>query len=94
MIRKLLTVALPFLTPFIVYLVYWWTVRRRQLSEAQGRKVSPWEDFPWTWIVTAGSALTAVVLIASATIPYDGPTEVYKTPRFEGGKIVPGTPRQ
>ena len=94
MIRKLLTVALPFLTPFIVYLIYWWAVRRRQLSEAQGRKVSPWEDFPWAWTVTAGSALTALVLIAMATIPGDAPTEEYRTPRFEDGKIVPGTKGQ
>jgi hypothetical protein len=94
MIRKLLTVALPFLTPFVVYLIYWWAVRRRRLSEALGREVTPWEQFPWAWIVTAGSALTALVLIASATIPDDGPTGDYKTPRFEDGKIVPGTPRQ
>tara|TARA_A100001037_G_scaffold41490_1_gene32581 strand:+ start:903 stop:1187 length:285 start_codon:yes stop_codon:yes gene_type:complete len=90
MIRKLLTVALPFLTPFVVYLIYWWTVRRRQLMEAQGRKVAPWEDFPWTWVVTAGAVLTAMTLIATTMLTGGDPSEAYHSPRLEDGKIVPG----
>ncbi len=94
MIRKLLTVALPFLAPFLVYLIYWWTTQRRKLAEAHGREVSPWEDFPWVWTMSAGATLTALVLVVMAIIPGDAPTEAYRTPRFEDGKIVPGNPRQ
>ena len=94
MIRKLLTIALPFLTPFVVYLIYWWAVRRRQLIEAQGRKVAPWEDFPWAWVVTAGAILTALALIGMTMVSGGDPFAEYQTPRFEDGKIVPGQVRQ
>ena len=90
MIRKLLTVALPFLTPFVVYLIYWWTMRRRQLMEEQGRKVAPWEDFPWTWVVTAGAILTALALVSTTMLSGGDPLNEYHPPRYEDGKIVPG----
>lgn len=90
MIRKLLTIGLPFLTPFAVYLIYWWTVRRRQLIEAQGRHVGPWEDFPWAWVITCGAVLAAAALIATALWSGGDPFADYQTPRFEDGKIVPG----
>lgn len=90
MIRKLLTIVLPFLVPFVVYMIYWWTMRRRQLMEAQGRKVSPWEDFPWIWLLSAGCVLAILTLGAVALLSGGDPFAEYQTPRFEDGRIVPG----
>ncbi|NKB55913.1 MAG: hypothetical protein GKS00_06220 [Alphaproteobacteria bacterium] len=90
MIRKLLTIGLPFLSPFIVYLIWWWTTRRRALAEAEGRKVAPWEDMPWIWLISAGAALAATALIVTAVLSGGDPFAEYQTPRFEDGKIVPG----
>lgn len=90
MLHKLLTIALPFLAPFVVYMIYHWAVRRRQLLDAQGREVGAWEDFPWVWIVTIGAVLAAVALIVTAFVAGGDPFAKYTTPRFEDGKIVPG----
>lgn len=90
MIRKLLTIGLPFLAPFAVYMIYWWTVRRRQLIEAQGQPVGPWEDFPWAWLITLGAVLAAAALVATALFSGGDPFAAYQTPSFEDGKIVPG----
>ncbi len=90
MIRKLLTIGLPFLAPFTVYLIYWWTLKRRQLAEAQGREIGPWEDFPWVWLSTAGAGLAALALVAVVFLGDNDPFAEYQTPRFEDGKIIPG----
>ncbi len=90
MIRKLLTIGLPLLAPFIVYFIWWWTMRRRALAEAEGRDVGPWENLPWIWLISTGVSLAAISLVVTALLTGGDPFADYQTPRFEDGKIVPG----
>ena len=90
MIQKLLTIGLPLLAPFIVYFIWRATVRRRELADAEGRKMGPWEDMPWIWLISAGTALVALSLVLTAVLSGGDPFGEYQTPRFEDGKIVPG----
>ena len=90
MIRKLITVVLPFLVPFVAYWIYWWAAKRRQIAAAQGKPPSVLESFPWTWLVTAGTGLAIVTLSLTVILGGNDPSSQYHSPRLEDGKVVPG----
>ena len=46
MIRKLITIGLPFVAPFIVYFVWWWATKRREMAAADGRHLPSWQELP------------------------------------------------
>lgn len=90
MIRKLITIGLPFLAPFAVYWVWWWATKRRELAAADGRRLPSWQELPWGWLVVAGSSLLAVSLILGVLFGSDPRSGVYTSPRLEDGVVVPG----
>ncbi len=90
MIRTLLTIALPLLTPFLVCLIWRWAARRRVLAESEGREIGTIENLPWAWLISTGVALMVVFLTLTALFSGDDPFAEYHPPRFEDGKVVPG----
>ena len=90
MIRKLITIALPLLTPFAVYWVWWWATKRRELAEADGRHLPSWQELPWGWLVVCGAMLLAATLILGVIFGSDPRSGVYTSPRLENGVVVPG----
>ncbi len=61
MLKKLLTVVLPLILPFLVYWVYLLLAQRKARLQAEGR-LPGWQDAPWPWIIVSGVVLMAAAL--------------------------------
>jgi hypothetical protein len=91
MIRKFLTIVVPFLAPTIAYIIWAYFRQEREEAIAKGRRLPAWQDYPWTWLVTTGALLAAVALVLAGTILQDGDVgQEYRPARYEDGKLVPG----
>ena len=62
MIRKLLTVILPFLLPFIIYGFYL-ALEKRRARKAGNEPSGSWASAPWGKIVLAAVLLVAITLV-------------------------------
>jgi hypothetical protein len=85
MLRILLQYLLPLLLPFLVYAAY--------VGLAQGR-LPDWlglSDRQWLALCSAGVVLLAISLATWSLMTGAPPEETYIPPRFEDGRIVPGT---
>jgi hypothetical protein len=85
MLRVLLQYILPLLLPFLVYAAY--------VALAQGR-LPDWlglSDRQWIVLGSAGVVLLAISLATWSLMTGAPPEETYIPPRFEDGRIVPGT---
>jgi Family of unknown function (DUF6111) len=85
MLRLLLQYLLPLLLPFLAYAAYVALVRGRfpnwlELNERQ-----------WLMLGGAGVALMAISLVTWSLRSGSPPEETYVPPRFEDGRVVPGT---
>jgi hypothetical protein len=87
MIRAFLTVILPLLLPTALYLL-WVVAMRRAEAAGVGELL---RGFPWIWLVAAGVALLAAVLVMVAFgFGRSADTAHYVPPRTVDGHIVPG----
>ena len=90
MIRTLLSIALPFLTPFIAYAIWVWFARRKQEMKEHGEKLHSWQTWPWLKLVIAGGLLVIASLVTlnfSAEPLNEGR---WVAPRVVDGVVVPG----
>jgi hypothetical protein len=93
MLRKLLTVVLPFLLPILLYFLYLgWARRRAQASGAE--PPPPWYEGPWLWAVVAGAGLVAVALVAVRLHSGVPPGVAIESPRWEGDRVIPSRPTE
>lgn len=65
MLRKLLTIVLPMLLPFVVWAVYVWAARWKAARQEGGEKLPSWAEPPWGWLILAGALLVTASLIAA-----------------------------
>ena len=84
MIRKLFLHLLPFLLPFIAFLIYAVVTRRAQ------RKGSMWADTPYFWLTSSGLMLVIAGLVTAAVIGGDPPGGTYFPATVVDGEVVPG----
>ena len=70
MVKKLLFVVLPLLTPIIVFGLYIVLARWKATRQAAGN-LPGWANAPWTLLICCGVALSAASLIF-VRIFYDG----------------------
>ncbi len=89
MSRIVLQYLLPLLLPAALYFGWLWLARRTGKGQAGG--VTPLQDGPWFWLVTAGLALMVAGLVFTALMGQGQVEGTYEPPRFEGGRVVPGT---
>ena len=85
MLRVLLQYLLPLLLPFLVYAAY--------VALAQGR-MPDWlglSERQWIALSGTGVALMVISLVTWSLLSGAPPGETYVPPRFEDGRIVPGT---
>jgi hypothetical protein len=85
MLRLLLQYLVPLVLPFLIYAGY--------VALAQGR-LPRWFDLDgrrWAMLGGAGLALLTVSLVTWSLLSGAPPDEAYIPPRFEDGRIVPGT---
>ena len=87
MIRKLLTVVLPFLLPFIVYGVYL-ALQKRRARKAGAEAPGGWSTAPWGAIVLAGVALVAIALV-TYRFTIEEQWEDPKPPSVSGDPSIP-----
>ena len=77
MFRIIYSVLLPFFTPFLVYWIFWRTVKKTQT------------DLPIKMLTMCGLLFALIFLFffsASDKAPADS---IYVPPKFENGKIIP-----
>jgi len=84
MIRIILEIVLPLITPIVIYAVWSHFDARRK-----GAKMPGWEEGHWFWAVLAGAALTAASLVWYGGGGNAG-KGTYVPAHVEGGKVVPG----
>ena len=65
MLKKLLTVVLPLMLPTLIYMAYM-MIDRRKAAASGGAVVPWWVGAPWTWLITGGVLLAAIVLVTVA----------------------------
>lgn len=85
MLRALLQYLLPLFLPFLIYAAY--------ILLAQGR-LPDWlglSDRQWAMLGGAGIALMLVSMVSWGLLSGSPPGETYVPPRFEDGRVVPGT---
>ena len=82
MIRKLLTVVLPLILPFLIYGIYLVLAQRKARLAGEG-KLPRWQDAPWTWIILSGAVLLAATLVALRIYSGGEPGTKVEPPRFE-----------
>lgn len=90
MIRKLLTVVLPLVLPFLIYGIYLLLAQRKARLAGEG-KLPRWQDAPWTWIIFAGAVLLAATLMTVRLTGGIEPGTKVEPPRFEY-ETKPGLP--
>ena len=90
MTKKFLTFVVPFIAPTVAYIIWVYFRQERQDAAAQGRRLPPWQDFPWTWLVTLGALLAAVTIVLFGSFNDAGTDAEYRPARYEDGKLVPG----
>ena len=89
MTRILLHYLLPLLLPTAIYILYMMWARRRAV--AAGADAPDWREGPVFWFVLGGLLLAAASLIALFVFEGDdGMGNVYRPPRVEGDKVLPG----
>ena len=89
MSRILLQYLLPLLLPAAIYFGWVWLANRTGKGRAGG--VTPLQEGPWFWLVAAGLALMVAGLVFTALMGQGQVEGTYEPPRFEGGRVVPGT---
>ncbi|NQV54773.1 MAG: hypothetical protein HQ503_02855 [Rhodospirillales bacterium] len=82
--RIFLTVVLPLVAPFVIYLV-WVTVDARR----KGRGLPNWEEGNWFWAFIAGGVLM-VLSLGYLVTRGEEPGTKYMPPHYDDGKILPG----
>lgn len=83
MTRVFLTIVLPLLLPAALYVLWVMITDRAQITEA-----AAWRRLPWAWLVVAGVAMAAAVLVI--VVETGGGEGSYVAPHLEDGHVVPG----
>lgn len=89
MMRKLLTVALPLLLPFVLYWAYLSLGRRKAAGAGAAARR---QDVPWIWIAGAGVVLMIASLAAFGLSGGVAPGTRMVPPTLVDGEIVPSHP--
>jgi hypothetical protein len=90
MTKKFLTIVLPLIAPTIAYIVWIYFRQEREDAEAQGRKLPPWQEFPWIWLISIGAVLAIVAMVYFGVVGGAGMDSEYRPARYEDGKLIPG----
>lgn len=83
--RTFLTIAVPFLLPTLLYML--WLVLRARVPLGGAM---PWQAFPWPWLVISGVVLTALFLYLVNFHIGGAARGKYVPPQYIDGRVVPG----
>jgi hypothetical protein len=89
MLRQLLMVVLPLMLPTLIYMAYM-MVERRKAAASGSTSVPWWVGAPWTWLVTGGVLLAAIVLFTLALTGGFDKSGTYHPAHLIDGRIVGG----
>ena len=89
MLRVLLTIVLPLLLPTAIYVGWIAFLSRSGLSRSGSRESLRFGALPLVWLVLAGVALLALLLV-TVSVHFGEPVSGhYVPPRYENGNVVP-----
>ena len=89
MLRQLLMVVLPLMLPTLIYMAYM-MVERRKAAAPSGAALPWWVGAPWTWLVTGGVLLVAIVLVTVALTSGFDISGTYHPARLIDGRVIEG----
>lgn len=90
MTKKFLTFVLPLIAPTIAYIMWIYFRREREEAQARGRRLPPWQEYPWVWLITIGAVLASATIVFFGTLGGVGTDVEYRPARYENGKLIPG----
>jgi cytochrome bd-type quinol oxidase subunit 2 len=90
MTKTILTIAIPFLAPFLCYAIWVWFATRKQEALQEGRAPETWQNWPWSWLITTGGAFAIISLVGLFAFGELETEGVYVPPTMVDGEIVPG----
>ena len=85
MIRVVLEIALPLLTPIVLYAIWANYDARRK-----GQSMPGLEEGHWFWVILLGAALTVASLVWFGETVVERGAGEYIPPHVQDGKVVPG----
>ncbi len=89
--RKVLTIALPLVLPFLLYWVYL-ALARRRAGRAGGAAARRWQEAPWIWMTAAGVALMFASLAYFGVTGGVEPGVRLQPPSLVDGEVLPSRP--
>jgi len=89
MTRIIITYLIPFLLPLVAYLSWAWY--RAAHAKKYGGEAPQIEKGPWPWLVLVGAVSVLVLMGISALLRGADPGTTYFPPRYENGRVVPGS---
>lgn len=90
MLRTILTILVPFLTPFLCYYVWVWFQNRKKEREETGEPLQAWQTFPWAKLIISGSVLAIGALVFLFMQKDPLPEGRWVPAKIVDGEIVPG----
>ncbi|MDH5747683.1 MAG: hypothetical protein OEY85_00070 [Rhodospirillales bacterium] len=94
MIRMLLTYVLPIILPAAIYILWVKAAQKRKAQAGGGGEEDEHgpsiNKGPLFWLILLGVVLAASGLVYMALTGKQDPGGTYQSPRYEGGKIIPG----
>lgn len=90
MTKTVLSIAIPFLAPFLCYAVWIWFAARKQETLDEGRTPARWQEWPWAWLVSIGGGFAIVSLIGLFALGDLNTDGQYVPPTVVDGEVVPG----
>lgn len=90
MTKKFLTFVLPFIAPTVAYIAWIYFRQEREEAEARGRRLPPWQDYPWTLLVSLGAIFVVIAVVLFGRLDGAGTDAEYRPARYEDGKLIPG----
>ena len=90
MIRAIVNALLPFLAPFLVFLL--WAAARGLWARRHGAQRPAVERGAYFWLALSGCVCAMIAMGAAALTKTGGgtPGDVYTAPRLENGAVIPG----
>lgn len=90
MVRTLISIVVPFITPMLCYAVWIWFQARKQERLSHGEALAAWQQWPWIWLVSIGSGLAIVTLLVLFSMSDPLTDDRWVPPAVINGEVIPG----
>ncbi len=90
MTRQIITIILPLLAPIIAYIIWGLYLKRKKNDIDAGKKLNPWQQWPWHWLIISGSILMLLSLLFLGFSDDNNLDGKYIPPAVINGELIQG----